>query len=107
MPLTAPASGAFLQEHTKRLKKINFATFLIAFCAIPTLATGQNRLKTSDSSNRPLRTIVGFPGGSSPDLTALAMAQVNRIQTDATLFGGIIKTLRVINPSLYLLAFGA
>lgn len=58
-----------------RRQQIKFAAFLIAACAIPTWATGQNSLKTSDWPNKPLRIIVGFPGGSSPDLTARTLAE--------------------------------
>lgn len=58
-----------------RRQQIKFAAFLIAACVIPTWATGQNSLKISDWPNKPLRIIVGFPGGSSPDLTARTLAE--------------------------------
>ncbi len=52
------------------------ASFLIAACAISTGATAQNTSKSSAPwPSKPVRIIVGFPGGSSPDLTARAFAE--------------------------------
>jgi tripartite-type tricarboxylate transporter receptor subunit TctC len=53
-----------------------FATILIAACAISTGAAAQNASKSVAAwPVKPLRIIVGFPGGSSPDLTARAFAE--------------------------------
>jgi tripartite-type tricarboxylate transporter receptor subunit TctC len=53
-----------------------FATLFIAICAISTGATGQNNQKPVAAwPTKPLRIVVGFPGGSSPDLTARALAE--------------------------------
>lgn len=52
------------------------AIFLIAACAISTGATAQKISKDMTPwPSKPLRIIVGFPGGSSPDLTARAFAE--------------------------------
>jgi tripartite-type tricarboxylate transporter receptor subunit TctC len=54
----------------------HFAIFLIAACLISTLATAQIGNKSGAVWPRQtLRIIVGFPGGSSPDLTARAFAE--------------------------------
>lgn len=58
-----------------RRHQIKLAAFLIAACAVPIWATAQNSSKASDWPNKPLRIIVGFPGGSSPDLTARTLAE--------------------------------
>jgi tripartite-type tricarboxylate transporter receptor subunit TctC len=52
------------------------ATFLIAVCACSTWAAGQKDLKNSSTwPNRPLRILVGFPGGSTPDMAARTLAE--------------------------------
>ena len=55
------------------------AIILIAFCALPAVATAQKDSKKSDSDaawpTRPVRILVGFPGGSTPDLAARALAE--------------------------------
>lgn len=51
------------------------AFLLIAACALSTWASGQNTVKPADWPSKPVRIIVGFPGGSSPDLTARTMAE--------------------------------
>lgn len=56
-------------------QRIKIAAFLIAAYAVPAWATGQNSLKILDWPNKPLRIIVGFHGGSSPDLTARTLAE--------------------------------
>jgi tripartite-type tricarboxylate transporter receptor subunit TctC len=59
-----------------RQKFTKIATLFIAACAISTGAIAQKDPKTDASwPTRPLRIIVGFPGGSSPDLTARALAE--------------------------------
>ena len=56
-----------------------FATLLIASYTLATGATAQNSLKITEKSpawpTRPVHIIVGFPGGSSPDLTARILAE--------------------------------
>jgi len=53
--------------------------FLIAACALPAWASAQNTLKMPEASaawpNRPVRILVGFPGGSTPDITARTLAE--------------------------------
>ena len=57
-----------------------FASFLIALLSIETPAIAQNDSKNSPQTaavwpTRPVRIVVGFPGGSSPDLTARTLAE--------------------------------
>jgi tripartite-type tricarboxylate transporter receptor subunit TctC len=53
-----------------------FAIFSIAACALSISATAQFTSKDNSTwPTQPLRIIVGFPGGSSPDLTARALAE--------------------------------
>jgi len=55
---------------------LRLAIFSIAACAFSTGATAQLTTKDTTSwPSKPLRIIVGFPGGSSPDLTARALAE--------------------------------
>ena len=59
-----------------RRQFFRYASLLIAACALSTGATAQNSSKSSATwPTRPVRIIVGFPGGSSPDLTARAFAE--------------------------------
>ena len=59
-----------------RRQFFKFATFLIAAYAVSTGATAQNNPKIAAAwPTKPLRIVVGFPGGSSPDLTARAFAE--------------------------------
>jgi len=52
------------------------ATFLIAASACTTWAAGQKDLKTPATwPTRPLRILVGFPGGSTPDMAARTLAE--------------------------------
>lgn len=52
------------------------ATLLIASCALPALAEAQNNLKEAPSwPTRPVRILVGFPGGSTPDMAARTLAE--------------------------------
>ena len=59
--------------------KIRFATLLIAACALSTGATAQNSLKkpATEASwpTRPVKIVVGFPGGSTPDMSARTLAE--------------------------------
>ena len=52
-------------------------TFLIALCALPTLGMSQKIPKPPEMPwpTRPVKILVGFPGGSSPDLVARAIAE--------------------------------
>jgi tripartite-type tricarboxylate transporter receptor subunit TctC len=57
-------------------RTLTLATFLIAVYAISTASSAQSGTKnTATWPGKPLRIIVGFPGGSSPDLTARAFAE--------------------------------
>lgn len=58
-----------------RRQWIKFTVISIAASAIPLLATAQNTSKTPIWPSKTLRIIVGFPGGSSPDLTARTLAE--------------------------------
>ncbi|OIN91262.1 MAG: receptor [Comamonadaceae bacterium CG1_02_60_18] len=51
------------------------AMFLIAACALSKWSSAQNSIKTPGWPSKPVRIIVGFPGGSSPDLTARTLAE--------------------------------
>ncbi|NCP54474.1 MAG: receptor [Comamonadaceae bacterium CG_4_9_14_0_8_um_filter_60_18] len=51
------------------------AFLLIAACACSTWASSQNVIKSAGWPSKPVRIIVGFPGGSSPDLTARTLAE--------------------------------
>jgi tripartite-type tricarboxylate transporter receptor subunit TctC len=60
-------------------RRLAFAIILIAACAGCTLARAQNSLNNEDVQaawpTKPVRIIVGFPGGSSPDMTARTLAE--------------------------------
>ena len=66
-------------------KAFAHATLLIAALAIPVLATAQNDSKKSSAKEassttaswptRPVRLLVGFPGGSTPDMAARTLAE--------------------------------
>nr|WP_315464775.1 tripartite tricarboxylate transporter substrate binding protein [uncultured Rhodoferax sp.] len=60
-------------KHTRR--NTAFAMFFIAACALSTCANAQKSSQTGAWPTQPVRIIVGFPGGSSPDLTARAFAE--------------------------------
>ena len=55
------------------------ALFLIAACALPLCAGAQKGLKTAESAaawpTRTVRIVVGFPGGSTPDMSARTLAE--------------------------------
>lgn len=59
-----------MTNHTRRN-----AIFFIAACAISTWASGQNRINTPGWPFKPIKLVVGFPAGSSPDLTARTLAE--------------------------------
>ncbi|MDD2809440.1 tripartite tricarboxylate transporter substrate-binding protein [Rhodoferax sp.] len=52
-----------------------FALLVVAACAFCTSATAQNDPQVSGWPSKPLHIVVGFPGGSSPDLTARVLAE--------------------------------
>ena len=56
-----------------------FAILLIAVCTLSTLGNAQNLAKKSDLTavwpNKPVRILVGFPGGSTPDMAARTLAE--------------------------------
>ncbi|MBC7445143.1 MAG: tripartite tricarboxylate transporter substrate binding protein [Polaromonas sp.] len=55
------------------------AIFFIAACTLPISASAQNSLKKDASPEvwptRPVRLLVGFPGGSTPDMAARTLAE--------------------------------
>ena len=55
------------------------ATILVAACALPISATAQKSLNNPETSaswpTRPVRILVGFPGGSTPDMSARTLAE--------------------------------
>lgn len=78
MPLPAPACrGFFLDTELMTLTR-RTATFAIVFIATSAISTWAHAQKISEIEawpTKPVRIIVGFPGGSSPDLTARAFAE--------------------------------
>ncbi|MDW5443079.1 Bug family tripartite tricarboxylate transporter substrate binding protein [Polaromonas sp. SM01] len=66
-------------------KAFTHATLLIAAIALPVLATAQNNSQKSTAKEtssaaaswptRPVRLLVGFPGGSTPDMAARTLAE--------------------------------
>ncbi len=75
-----------LPQMRTRLKKLSDfsihavrTTFLIAACAMPICGNAQNSLKKSETTaawpSRPVRILVGFPGGSTPDMSARTLAE--------------------------------
>ena len=54
---------------------IKLIAISIAAGAVPVLAAAQTTAKTPSWPSKPLRIVVGFPGGSSPDLTARTLAE--------------------------------
>lgn len=51
------------------------ATLLIAACAYPSWAAAPKDLKDAAWPTRPVRILVGFPGGSTPDMAARSLAE--------------------------------
>ncbi len=51
------------------------ALFFVAACALSSWASGQNSIQTPGWPSKPVKLIVGFPAGSSPDLTARTLAE--------------------------------
>lgn len=51
------------------------ATLLIAACAHPSWAAAPKDLKNTAWPTRPVRILVGFPGGSTPDMAARSLAE--------------------------------
>ncbi|HQS32734.1 tripartite tricarboxylate transporter substrate-binding protein [Polaromonas sp.] len=60
-------------------RRLSVAIIFIAACAGSTWSTAQNSLRNTAADGawptRPVRIIVGFPGGSSPDMTARTLAE--------------------------------
>ncbi len=62
-------------NHTMSIQPRRNALFFIAACAISTCAISQNSLQTPGWPSKPVKLVVGFPAGSSPDLTARTLAE--------------------------------
>lgn len=58
-----------------RRQWIKLTVISLAASALPLLATAQTTSKVPTWPNKTLRIVVGFPGGSSPDLTARTLAE--------------------------------
>ncbi|WP_309682193.1 tripartite tricarboxylate transporter substrate-binding protein [Polaromonas sp.] len=63
----------------KTRRAFSVATLLIAACAYSSWAAGQNGPKSAENPapwpSRPVRILVGFPGGSTPDMAARTLAE--------------------------------
>lgn len=65
-----------LPTQALRAMRTSSATFLIAACAISTGVYAQNSVKTPTTwPTRTVRILVGFPGGSTPDMAARTLAE--------------------------------
>ena len=68
-----------MRSRSKLRRRAMFATFLIAACALPISATAINIDKKTQAAQpwptRPVRILVGFPGGSTPDMSARTLAE--------------------------------
>ena len=65
-----------LPTQALRALRTSSTTFLIAACAISTGVYAQNSVKTPTTwPTRPVRILVGFPGGSTPDMAARTLAE--------------------------------
>ena len=68
-----------LLSRSRRERRILTACLLIAACAISVSATAQNSTKKpsplADWPTKPVRILVGFPGGSTPDMAARTLAE--------------------------------
>lgn len=63
-----------MKDH--QFQRTRRVALLIALCAIPALGTAQKQPKAAEAwPSRPVKILVGFPGGSSPDLVARAIAE--------------------------------
>lgn len=63
----------------KPFSALSRATLLIAVCTLPIWASAQNGLKNAAAStswpSKPVHILVGFPGGSTPDMVARTLAE--------------------------------
>ena len=68
-----------LQALPRRFARLASATIFIAACVVTTWATAQNTLKKAAGDGvwptKPVRILVGFPGGSTPDMAARTLAE--------------------------------
>ncbi|HEY3048035.1 MAG TPA: tripartite tricarboxylate transporter substrate-binding protein [Polaromonas sp.] len=68
-----------LELPVKTCRVFSLATLLIAAFALPVWAAGQDSLKKPEATapwpTRPVRILVGFPGGSTPDMAARTLAE--------------------------------
>lgn len=63
----------------KTLARLSSATLLIAACALPIWAVAQTSLRKAEQGvvwpTKPVHILVGFPGGSTPDMAARTLAE--------------------------------
>lgn len=65
-----------MKTFAARLKAALRATLLIASCTLPAWVLAQNPSKPAQNwPSRPIRILVGFPGGSTPDMAARTLAE--------------------------------
>ena len=73
------SAHSFAVKRRSTLQKALFASFLIAASALPLGAAAQKSAKNAASGvawpTRPVHILVGFPGGSTPDLAARTIAE--------------------------------
>jgi tripartite-type tricarboxylate transporter receptor subunit TctC len=77
MVMSAPSLHSAVLPRQRRRIQIAGAMFLIAACAHFNWATAQNSAQKQVAAwpTKPVRILVGFPGGSTPDLAARTLAE--------------------------------
>ncbi len=65
------------ERHNTRRNALAQAAFLVAACALPFAAAAQKTAKAVEAAwpTKPVRILVGFPGGSTPDMAARTIAE--------------------------------
>lgn len=72
-------AAKLMGNRMKTFVTLTRATLLIAICALPVWTGAQNSLKKAEASavwpTKPVHILVGFPGGSTPDMAARTLAE--------------------------------